>query len=132
MGRWSTSGTLRHRISSTAMASSVTLLPLLFLCAQLATVHGQLKVFDLRASELHSSLLGTADGYVKVFCGPASIGTTSVRNNNANPWWEENFTYFRAQENEMLKLEVWDSDYGFDDLLGSCQRSIQNGTREHD
>ncbi|XP_065819457.1 perforin-1-like [Labrus bergylta] len=112
------------------MASRLSLL-LLLLCTVTAT-HAQLKVFNLRASDLPSNLLGTTDGFVKVFCSAASLGKTSVRINNRNPWWEEEFSYFKAQENDILRLEVFDSDFLFDDQLGVCQRSVKVGTHQHD
>ena len=112
------------------MASSLPLL-LVVLCI-LTVAEAQLKVFNLRASDLPSNILATTDSYVKVFCGSATLGETSVRNNNANPWWEEEFSYFKAQQNNVLRLEVYDSDLVFDDLLGICQRQIKPGTHEHD
>ncbi|XP_068590369.1 perforin-1-like [Cebidichthys violaceus] len=112
------------------MASSRPLL-LLVLCS-LTLADAQLKLFNLRGSELPTSILGTTDGYVKVFCGSASLGETSIRNNDPNPWWEEEFTNFKAQENDVLRLEVHDSDVVFDDLLGVCQRQIKLGTHKHD
>ncbi|CAG5917876.1 perforin-1-like [Menidia menidia] len=104
---------------------------LLLLCIP-TLAWSQLKLFDLRASDLPSSLFGTTDGYVKVFCGAATLGKTSVRNNNQHPWWEEEFAHFNAKENDILRLEVLDSDFLFDDLLGVCQRQIKPGTHEHD
>ncbi|XP_027132460.1 perforin-1-like [Larimichthys crocea] len=118
------------RLQPDTMAFSLSLL-VLVLCSQ-SVAEAQLKLFNLRASDLPSSLLGTTDGYVKVFCGSATLGETSVRNNNPNPWWEEKFTYFKAEENDILRLEVHDSDVVFDDLLGVCQRQIKLGTHEHD
>ncbi|XP_035514825.1 perforin-1-like [Morone saxatilis] len=112
------------------MASSLPLL-LLFLCS-LSVAQSQLKLFSLRAADLPSDILGISDGYVKVFCGSASLGKTSIRHNEANPWWEEQFAYFKAQENDILRLEVHDSDLVFDDLLGVCQRQIKLGTHEHE
>ncbi|XP_028442191.1 perforin-1-like isoform X2 [Perca flavescens] len=112
------------------MASSCPLL-LLVLCS-LTVAEAQLKVFNMRASNLPSTILGTTDSYVKGFCGSATLGKTSVRNNNPNPWWEEVFTHFKAEENNILRLEVHDSDFIFDDLLGVCQRQIKLGTHEHD
>lgn len=112
------------------MASTVPLL-LLALCS-LSVAEAQLTLFSLRASDLPSTILGTTDGYVKVFCGSADLGETSVRNNDVNPWWEEEFRYFYAQENDVLRLEVHDSDLLFDDLLGVCQRQMKQGTYEHD
>ncbi|XP_060928147.1 perforin-1-like [Limanda limanda] len=112
------------------MASS--LLLLLLLLYSLTVAVAQLRLFNLRASDLHSNILGTPDAYVKVFCGSADLGETSVRNNNPNPWWEEEFTHFKAQQNDILRLEVHDSDFLFDDLVGVCQRQIKLGTHEHD
>ncbi|XP_021169796.1 perforin-1 [Fundulus heteroclitus] len=104
---------------------------LLVLCA-LSLAQAQLRLFNLRASKLPSDLFGTTDGYVKVFCGAATLGKTSVRKDTVNPWWEEEFAHFQAQENEVLRLEVYDSDLVFDDLLGVCQRQMQLGTHQHD
>lgn len=112
------------------MAYSISLL-LLVLCS-LTVTEAQLRLFNLRASDLPANILGTTDGYVKVFCGSADLGETSVRNNNANPWWEEEFTHFMAQERDVLRLEVHDSDFLFDELVGVCQRQIKVGTHEHD
>lgn len=111
------------------MASALPLLVLVLF--SLGVSQAQIRVFDLRASDLPANLLGTTDGYVKVFCGSASLGETSVRNNNRNPWWEEEFQYFNTQENDILRLEVHDSDFLFDDLLGVCQRQVKKGTHDH-
>ncbi|XP_047447358.1 perforin-1-like [Mugil cephalus] len=112
------------------MASSFPLI--LLVLSSLGVAQSQLKVYNLRASKLPSNLVSTTDGYVKVFSGSASLGKTSARNNDANPWWDEEFAYFSALENEVLRLEVYDDDILFDDLLGVCQRQIQLGTHEHD
>ncbi|XP_008333811.1 protein C2-DOMAIN ABA-RELATED 9-like isoform X2 [Cynoglossus semilaevis] len=121
---------ITDKTSFEAMASSSSSL-LLFLCG-LSLAAAQLRVFNLRASGLPSDLLGTTDGYVTVFCASNSLGKTSVRNNNANPWWEEEFSYFKAQEGDVLRLEVHDRDVLFDDLIGVCQRQIKVGTNSHD
>uniref|UniRef100_A0A672YDB5 Perforin-1-like n=1 Tax=Sphaeramia orbicularis TaxID=375764 RepID=A0A672YDB5_9TELE len=107
-------------------------LVLLVLPVLWAAAEAQLRVFNLRASDLPSDILGITDGYVKVFCSSTFVGETSVRDNNANPWWEEEFTHFLVQENDILRLEVHDSDFLFDDLLGVCERPVKNGTHEHD
>lgn len=104
------------RVFCRTMASS---LPIILLVLSVSMAKAQLRVFNLRASNLPSTILGTTDGYVKVFCSSGSLGKTSVRNNDKNPWWAEEFTYFNAQESDELMLEVWDSDFLFDDLLGT-------------
>ncbi|XP_024259330.2 perforin-1-like [Oncorhynchus tshawytscha] len=90
-----------------------------------------LKVFNLRASDLNSGLFQTPDAYVKVFMGSGYGGKTEVKNNNHDPWWKEDFNFFNAIENDPMRLEVYDSDLLFDDLLGTCERSIKNGTWQH-
>lgn len=112
------------------MASALPLLVLVVF--SLTAAQAQIKVFNLRASDLPSNLFGTTDGYVKVSCGTASLGETSVRNNEKNPWWEEEFQHFNAKESDLLKLEVHDSDFLFDDLIGVCERKIQKGSHSHD
>ncbi|XP_053277703.1 perforin-1 [Pleuronectes platessa] len=112
------------------MASSLPLL-LLLLCS-LTVAEAQLRLFNMRASGLPSDIFGITDGYVKVFCASASLGVTSVRKNNPNPWWDEEFSDPMAQQNDILRLEVHDEDLIFDDLLGVCQRQLNKGTHEID
>ncbi|XP_037536557.1 perforin-1-like [Nematolebias whitei] len=112
------------------MTSSFSVLMLVL--SSFHVVQSQFRLFNLQASNLPSDLLGTTDGYVKVFCGAASLGKTSVRRDTVDPWWEEEFSHFLAQENDVLRLEVYDSDLFFDDLLGVCQRQIKLGSHEHD
>lgn len=111
------------------MASTLPLL-LLILCS-LAVAQPSVRVFNLRATGLPADALGVSDGYVKVFCGSVSLGKTSVLHNEINPWWDAEFTYFQARENDILRLEVHDSDLVFDDLLGVCSRQIKRGTYDH-
>ncbi|XP_074527184.1 double C2-like domain-containing protein alpha [Halichoeres trimaculatus] len=111
------------------MASSLSFL-LLLVCG-LNVAQSQIRIFGLRASDLPSDLLGTTDGYVKVYCSSTSLGKTVVRHDTINPWWEEEFSYFKAQENDELRLEVHDSDLFFDDLVGVCKRQIKPGTHMH-
>ncbi|XP_019200877.1 synaptotagmin-5-like [Oreochromis niloticus] len=113
------------------MDSSVPLVLMLLMCSSII-VEAQLKVYDLRASNLPTVILLTTDAYVTVSSGSTSLGKTSVRYNDPNPWWEEEFSYFYAEENDMLTLEVWDLDLLFDDQLGVCQRQLKVGTYQHD
>lgn len=105
---------------------------LLLVLSTVTASQAQLRVFNLRASDLPSDLLGITDGYVKVFCGSASLGKTAVREDTVNPWWGEEFSSYNAQQSDVLRLEVHDKDLLFDDLLGVCQRQIKAGTHRHD
>ncbi|XP_068168055.1 perforin-1-like [Antennarius striatus] len=111
--------------------ASVLPLVLMVLCS-LSVAQSKLRVFNLRATGLPSDFFGTTDGYVKLSCGSTGLGMTSVIHNEVNPWWGEEFATFTAQENDVLRLEVHDSDLVFDDLLGICQRPIKPGTYHHD
>ncbi|CAI5691496.1 protein C2-DOMAIN ABA-RELATED 3 [Oreochromis niloticus] len=113
------------------MDSSVPFVLLLLMCSSIM-VEAQLKVYDLRATDLPTVVLLTTDAYVTVSSGSTSLGKTSVRYNDPNPWWEEEFSYFYAEENDMLTLEVYDVDLLFDDQLGVCQRQLKVGTYQHD
>ncbi|XP_038840182.1 cytosolic phospholipase A2-like [Salvelinus namaycush] len=90
-----------------------------------------LKVFNLHATDLHSSLLGTPDAYVEVFRAYGFLGRTEVKKDNRDPSWKEEFSFLNARENNILRLEVYDSDINSDDLLGTCERSIKIGTWKH-
>lgn len=105
---------------------------LLLVVSALTLAQAQLRLFNLRASDLPSSIFGKTDGYVMVFCGETSLGKTSVRTETDDPWWEEEFSHFHAQENEILRLEVHDNDLIFDDLVGTCERPLQVGSHQHD
>nr|XP_014267641.1 protein C2-DOMAIN ABA-RELATED 4 [Maylandia zebra] len=113
------------------MDSSVPLVLLLLMCSSIM-VEAQLKVYDLRATDLPTVVLLTTDAYVTVSSGSTSLGKTSVRYNDPNPWWEEEFSYFNTEENDTLTLEVYDVDLVFDDQLGVCQRQLKVGTYQHD
>lgn len=112
------------------MASRLSLL--LLLAVSLAVARAQLRLFDLRASDLPAGLFAVTDGYVTVTCGSTPLGSTSVRNNDRNPWWEEEFSWFLAEEGETLRLEVHDADFLFDDLIGTCTRQLKPGSYEID
>ncbi|AWP06479.1 C2 domain protein [Scophthalmus maximus] len=117
-------------VSCEAMASSLPLL-LLVLCS-LTVAEARLNLSNLRASGLRPDTFSAADGYVKVFCSSANLGTTSVKLNNPNPWWSEAFSYFDARQHDILKLQVFDRDLLSDDLLGVCQIQIKVGNYGHD
>lgn len=114
--------------SREAMASTLPLV-LLVLCS-LSMAQTQLKLYKLRATDLPADLFGISDAYVKVFCGATSLGQTSIQHNEINPWWNEEFHY-NAWENDIVRLEVYDSDSFFDDRLGVCETRLRFGTYDN-
>ncbi|XP_035495746.2 perforin-1 isoform X1 [Scophthalmus maximus] len=122
---------IKTTVSCEAMASGLPLL-LLVLCS-LTAAEAWLRLYNLRARGLDADTFSAADGYVKVIIyGSAHLGMTSVKIHNRNPFWTEEFSYFDASENDILRLEVFDRDLIYDDLLGVCQRRIKVGTHQHD
>lgn len=108
------------------MASTLALL-LLVLCSLTAT-EAQLTVYNLRARNLGASGLSLPDGFVKVYCNTAYLDKTSTVKDNRNPNWSKEFSYSRARVNDVLKLEVYDGDLAFHDILGTCQGRLKAGT----
>nr|XP_057926512.1 perforin-1-like [Doryrhamphus excisus] len=100
---------------------------LLLVLASLTVAQAQIRLYRLRASNLQADM-GTVDGYVKVFCGSAYLGKTAAHYNNVSPWWGEEFSYFKAKKNDVLRLEVYNQNAPFDDLLGVCQTRLRLGT----
>ncbi|XP_076005596.1 perforin-1-like [Genypterus blacodes] len=103
---------------------------LLLLLCSLTLAQAQLKLYNLRGSDIDVGLFGTTDAYIKVFCGSDELGETSIRRNDDSPWWSEEFSHYSAQVDDVLRLEVYDHDILFDDLLGICQRQIKVGTHQ--
>ncbi|XP_053727379.1 perforin-1-like [Synchiropus splendidus] len=110
------------------MASSLLFVLLAFVVTSGAT---ELRVYDLRASDLPADIFGISDAYVKAFCGPGILGITDVRHNNINPWWDDVFIYYNFQDGDVLRLEVYDEDLGHDDLLGVCNKPLNMGTHHY-
>ncbi|XP_029961172.1 probable ADP-ribosylation factor GTPase-activating protein AGD13 [Salarias fasciatus] len=112
------------------MASGLHFLLLLLLCS--VSSEARLRIFEISASDLPSDIFGITDAYIKVSVGSQSLGQTKVKDNQVNPWWEEEFYYSYAQQDDVLRLEVHDEDTFFDDLLGICSRQLQYGTHRFD
>ncbi|ROI15286.1 Perforin-1 [Anabarilius grahami] len=103
-------------------------LAVLMLASQLDFASAAVRVFGLNAKGLGGDLIGRPDAYVKVWCGSTYGGETEHRNSNANPTWSKEFNFPNCNTNDNLKLEVWDKDLVFDDLLGTCGRPVQYGS----
>ncbi|XP_067284461.1 perforin-1-like [Pseudorasbora parva] len=118
--------------SKTAMAVFYDLrlvsLAVLMLASQLDFASAAVRVFGLHAKGLNGDTIGKPDPFVKVWCGSTFGGQTTHVNSNANPTWSEEFNFFNCNSGETLKLELWDRDLNFDDKLGTCSRSVQNGS----
>lgn len=108
------------------------LLLLLLALSSLSLAQCDLRVFELRATGLPDEAVGRRpDGYVEVYSGQTHIGKTEKIQGDNNPWWNEEFYYHNAQQDDMLRLEVYDKDLFIDDDLGVCSRRLKRGTYRH-
>ncbi|CAB1322389.1 unnamed protein product [Coregonus sp. 'balchen'] len=114
------------------MASLSLSLGLLVLCTlalvQCGPYDDRVRVWGISATNLKGDLLSQPDPYVKVWCGPAFGGMSSILNNQANPNWPGEFNFLDIIDDSVLKLEVWDDNVGPDERLGTCTTTIYPGT----
>ncbi|KAK9975705.1 hypothetical protein ABG768_020943 [Culter alburnus] len=102
-------------------------LAMLMLASQLDFASAAVRVFGLNAKGLDGDFIGRSDTYVKVWCG-STYGGETEQHSSTNPTWSKQFNFPNCNTNDNLKLEVWDKDLVFDDLLGTCGRLVQNGS----
>lgn len=86
----------------------------------------------MRAEGLYGDYSSGTDGYVKVFENKnILLGKTRTIDGNNNPFWNQEFDMddMVLSENSKLKIEVWDADNYYDDLLGTCYAPLRSGNR---
>ncbi|KAG8008568.1 Perforin-1 [Nibea albiflora] len=108
------------------MASSLPAL-LLLLCS-LGVAQATLSLYGLRAVDLNGDTFTETDCYVKLFYDSGCVHMTSVKDDDNNPSWNEEFIYLEAEQSRTLSVEAWDEDLIYDDKLGSCQYFLKQGT----
>ncbi|GBB94770.1 hypothetical protein RclHR1_02410016 [Rhizophagus clarus] len=81
---------------------------------------GNLKITVVEAKKLTDvDLFGKSDPYVKLILNEHKSQSTSIKKNDLNPKYNEDFNFITDGENE-LKVEVWDRNtIGSDELIGS-------------
>ncbi|XP_041760130.1 calcium-dependent lipid-binding protein-like [Coregonus clupeaformis] len=114
------------------MASLSLSLGLMVLCTlalvQCGPYDDRVRVWGISATNLKGDIISQPDPYVKVWCGPAFGGMTSILKNQANPTWPGEFNFLDVIHKSVLKLEVWDDNVGPDHRLGTCTTTIYPGT----
>ncbi|XP_045903129.1 perforin-1-like [Micropterus dolomieu] len=97
-------------------------------CCPKDNLWGKLVVTIVRAWNLYGDYAAAVptDGYVKMWYGSMYRQTHVVESDN--PTWNARYDLGRVRTNLDLKIEIWDSDLQYDDLLGSCNRSLMEGT----
>lgn len=65
------------------------------------------------------------DPYVKVILGTRSVTTTVAKKAGKNPNWTDELTIRRSNNEDIIKIEVWDKDkHTKDDLVGATSVSF--------
>ncbi|XP_040211933.1 perforin-1-like [Rana temporaria] len=85
-----------------------------------------------KGSDLWGDYTSKTDAYVVISVGPNSTRTPTKWNND-NPIWNTRFDLgvLELSLGLSLKVEVWDEDNKYDDdLLGKCEKPVNNGVRE--
>ncbi|XP_053337429.1 perforin-1-like [Clarias gariepinus] len=86
-----------------------------------------LRVYGMNGKGLDGDVLNPPEPYVKVFVRNILMGQTYVINSSSNPTWSTNVVSSTAKVNDEVKLQVWDKDIKYDDLLGTCYATVRSG-----
>ncbi|XP_037387864.1 perforin-1-like [Pygocentrus nattereri] len=105
---------------------------ILVIAAHLALTNAAVRVWGLQGFNLKGDPIGHPDPYVKVWCDSTFGGMTEFQQNNANPIWTAEFNFPNCAAKDILKLEVWDKDTHYDDLLETCYAHVQSGTHANE
>ncbi|XP_076153872.1 perforin-1-like [Alosa pseudoharengus] len=95
-------------------------------CCPLRIARGRLVVTALRARRLKGDRWGKTEAYVKLWYGSSYRRSRMIRSNY--PTWNQIFDFGHVDTTQLLRLEVWDEDWGRDDRLGRCNVHLQQGT----
>ncbi|XP_036951741.1 perforin-1-like [Acanthopagrus latus] len=95
-------------------------------CCPLQTMRGTLEVTIIGAQDLFGDDASQTDGYAKVFHGSSYHKTPVISSDN--PVWNSHFNLGKVDTNLEIKVQVWDQDWHYDDLLGLCTRHLTQGT----
>uniref|UniRef100_UPI0037E967F1 perforin-1-like n=1 Tax=Semicossyphus pulcher TaxID=241346 RepID=UPI0037E967F1 len=99
-------------------------------CCPKQTSRGTLVVTIIRGWGLAGDYAGPTDAYVKMWYGSIFRTTRMIESNN--PRWNTRFDLGKVDTHLGLRIEVWDEDLYYDDLLISCTvRYIEQGTHTY-
>ncbi|XP_067441296.1 perforin-1-like isoform X2 [Thunnus thynnus] len=95
-------------------------------CCPLRAQRGTLEVTIIRAWDLYGDTFSATDGYVKLQYGSIRRRTDVVTSNN--PWWNARYDLGTVDTSLTLRIEVWDEDVRYDDLMIYCELSPTQGS----
>ncbi|CAL9700052.1 unnamed protein product [Knipowitschia caucasica] len=99
-------------------------------CCPTNTMRGTLSVTIIRGWRLEgdADIWDYSDSYVKLSYGSLHRKTSVLYSNY--PVWNATFNLGQVDTHHRLKVEAWDEDPWPDELMGSCSRSLREGTRK--
>ncbi|KAM3623137.1 uncharacterized protein V6R79_007490 [Siganus canaliculatus] len=95
-------------------------------CCPRQAYRGTLSVTIVRAWNLKGDWFGRTEGYVRMKYGSKQRTTNMIRSNY--PVWNRVFDLGKVNTHASLKVELWDEDIRYHDLLGTCSQSLMQGT----
>uniref|UniRef100_A0A3B5R1C1 Perforin-1-like n=1 Tax=Xiphophorus maculatus TaxID=8083 RepID=A0A3B5R1C1_XIPMA len=91
-------------------------------CCPLYASRGNLSVTIVRGWNLYGDVIGKTDGYAKMFYGSISHQTQVIISDE--PQWNAEFDLGKVDTSLALKIEVWDQDWKYHDLLIECMNDV--------
>lgn len=87
-----------------------------------------LKVRIQNGADLWADYFSASDAYVKVFFRERELKTKIIQGNN-DPLWSEilDFGPVVLTGEDYIKVEIWDNDVKYDDLLATCYEKLVAG-----
>uniref|UniRef100_A0A096M2H2 MACPF domain-containing protein n=1 Tax=Poecilia formosa TaxID=48698 RepID=A0A096M2H2_POEFO len=95
-------------------------------CCPKHASRGTLAVTIVEGWNLYGDVIGKTDGYAKIYYGSIQRKTRVIESNN--PWWNAWFLFGKVDTSLELKIEVWDKDPKYDDLLVQCAKYLSPGS----
>ncbi|XP_014875173.1 perforin-1-like isoform X2 [Poecilia latipinna] len=95
-------------------------------CCPLHASRGTLAVSIVQGWNLYGDVIGKTDGYAKLHYGSIQRKTRMIQSDD--PKWNAEFNLGKVDTSLQMKIEVWDQDSKYDDLLIHCVTYLKPGS----
>ncbi|XP_028313581.1 perforin 1.5 [Gouania willdenowi] len=96
-------------------------------CCPLRAGRGTLRLQIHRAAALKADTFTKTDAYIKIFYNGMYEETNTVMDDN-NPVWNVTVGFGSVELGQELRMEVWDRDVLYNDVVGICVIAPERGT----